>query len=235
MAGAGNLNIKGGEALSSADRTGLERKIRASRRRAVPYDPRTRTGGELRVVPEARKVENPYEVGPAKIEAQVNRRVDLLEQERSLGRTAPIMEDGLPKFGISQAAFVVGREIQAVFEAASRITSPTGLWVTSSANRGNAADASVVMHAAKRATADRVHAAETRLAEIIGRVGVRELRGFLTGTTYEQYAAARGRSGERAIADVAKRFRWFLEEIAKDQAVATGPERSRGIRADRGG
>lgn len=215
MAGAGNLNIKGSVTLSSADRAGLERSIRASRRRVAPYDPRTRTGAERAIEPVTRKVDAPYEPG-VKETVQVNRRVDVLEEERAHRR-------------ISEAAYLTGRAIQTVFEEASR--SAGSNW--SGGDRVDVSEAKDNQIVRRLEAAAHIEAEMARLTRLVGTIGARFLREILTGTTYREYAERRGRGGERGTAYVADRFRAWLEDIAEERA-AKGPERSRGIRADRG-
>lgn len=163
-------------------------------------------------------VTNPY--NPNERESvTINRRVDILAQERAAGR-------------IDEAQFQVGRMVQAVFERGSGARLGSGGW-----NPGGSRDQTVahelkIIHAIE--DAERVKAFAERMQAAIGGAGVRILRAILAeGHSYASYAARTGKgSGERAATDVAKRFRWLLEALTEAQHTATGAEGQR-IRATR--
>ena len=199
-----SLDIKGVDALAPAARADLERRMRASRKRIAPYDPRARTRGDLETEAVSRTVDDPLNFG-SKERVAVNRRIDILEMERSRG----------PANGISEAAFLTGRQIQAVFERSQ-------LSGGSSWSGGDRVDAELAKE--KRIirnvdTARAVNAEMGRLSDEVGMIGARFLREILTGTSFAEFAARRGHSNERAVTDVAKRFRWMLEEIADARAA----------------
>ncbi|MTW19384.1 hypothetical protein GJ689_24650 [Rhodoplanes serenus] len=155
-------------------------------------------------------IDDPMEPG-AKLLATVNRRTDVLEDERSHGR-------------ISEAAYQVGREIQAAFERQSRIGSSSN-W-----NEGGRVDMAerhelAIGYAVR--DAKRVQDLVRRVEAAVGVVGARVLRQIIGDRVpFSAYAAQIGRAGERGTTAAADRFRWLLEATA-DHFAARGPDRSR--------
>lgn len=154
-------------------------------------------------------VPDPMEPG-ALLQARVNRRVDILEQERSHDR-------------ISEAAYQVGRQLQAAFEARERLGSSSN-W--NDGGRGSIVETHELQIVHATETSKRVLALLRRVEEAVGVVGARMLRAIIGDRVpFSAYAEARGRAGDRAVRDVAERFRWLLEEVA-DHFAARGPDRS---------
>lgn len=140
------------------------------------------------------------------------RRVDLLAAELGNGR-------------ISQAQYLVGRMIEAVYERGSGARIGTADWSGVRSTGGSAAqDLALIL---RLEDADRIHRFTARLESEIGRAGTRFLRSILAeGHSFKSYAAARGQGSELGIRSVAERFRWLLEVLTEAHATATGPDRS---------
>jgi hypothetical protein len=144
---------------------------------------------------------NPDPSGPKneRTIATVNRRVDILELERSAGR-------------LSDAAYAVGRIVQAVFERARGIRPSRG-W--RERDRVDAAWVHEVAIVYALDDARKVHAYKERIRSALGMIDARLLEQVLGDClTYAECAAARGRAGERGIAYYAARFRDALEALA---------------------
>lgn len=155
-------------------------------------------------------VPDPMEPG-ARLLATVNRRTDILELERSHGR-------------ISEAAYQVGRVLQEAFERAGRLGSSSN-W--NDGGRVDIAERHELAIAYAVQDARRVQALMRRVEAAVGVVGARMLRAVIGDrTSFAAIATARGRAGDRAVRDVAERFRWLLEETA-EQFAARGPDRGR--------
>lgn len=154
-------------------------------------------------------VQDPLEPG-AKLYVAANRFVDVLETERSHHR-------------ISEAAYIIGRQLQAVFEAAASLGGG-GQWRES--DRVDPVLAKeVAIHRNIRA-ARRVDAETARLSREVGDIGVQFLRTILTGTTFAEYAARSGARERRDVALVAGRFRTMLEDVVRArQGRGTVPRR----------
>ncbi len=136
-----------------------------------------------------------------KLQATVNRRVDILEQEHAHNH-------------ITEAAYATGRKMQAVFEQA-------GAGLGSSWGGGDGTR-KVGGSAHEMAIGRRVEAAKAvtvmmaQVERLVGMVGARFLRQVIAeGATFASYAAARGKSGDRAVAQVAAHFRLLLEGLAE--------------------
>jgi hypothetical protein len=144
-------------------------------------------------------VPDPYGGRDERLVATVNRRVDVLETERSAGR-------------LSDAAYGVGRIVQAVFERARGIGPAPG-W-----RERDRVDAAWVHEAAivyALEDARKVQAHKERIRAALGMIDARLLEQVLGDRlTYAECAAARGRAGERGIAYYAARFRDALEALA---------------------
>jgi hypothetical protein len=172
------------------------------------YDARVPPGGLGCPVPSPNvqiavaTVPDPYE--PAKrIRVAVNRRVDILELERSHGR-------------IGEAAYRVGRVLQAAFERAGGVSAPG--W-----NAGDRVDTTLAPDAGMIRTMDKARHMAALMREVeaaVGSVGARFLRAVLVERQpFAALAARRGRGGERGAAAVAQRFRDLLEDLAEHMAA----------------
>lgn len=150
----------------------------------------------------------------------VNRRVDVLADERSKNR-------------ITEAQFLVGRMIQAVFERGSGARLGSAGWDVGGSKDQTIAHELAILYGID--DAEKVRAFTARMERTIGGVGVRFLRLILAeGQTFAAYAERTGKgSGERASSDIAKRFRWLLEALTEEQHTATGADgqRIRAVRA----
>ena len=149
----------------------------------------------------------------------------------AVGRRLDVLATEHAKGFITEAQYLVGRMIEAVFlRALGR--GGLGEWGEArSACPGVGRELAMIL---MLDDAERVRKFTARLQEAIGAVGVRFLRAILAeGETFGGYAARTGKgSGERAATDVAKRFRWLLEALVDEQHTATGAEGQR-IRAER--
>lgn len=146
-------------------------------------------------------VQDPLEP-KARLLVTVNRAVDTLEMERSHNR-------------ISEGAYRVGRECQAMFEAASRSSSTGSAWINET--RGDPAQAHIRQLAAGKARAEEIMAFEERLNRTIGEMGTRFMRQILgENRSFQEMAGAL--PSERKVAFIAQRFRVYLEEL--DEAWA---------------
>ena len=200
---------------SSTTRTARYQSASTRRRRPVTLAPTTARDVEVEVG--TASVRNPYDPSSF-ISATVNRRVDVLSAERAAGR-------------ITEAQFQVGRMLQALWEKQLGVRSG-GTWDSTTANIGMGSQN--VSHAftiedirmlGRIETAKAVKAMNERAARVIGDSGVRFLRAILAeGFSFGAYAEARGRgTSERASSDIAKRFRWLLDELTEAQHTARAP------------
>ena len=208
------MSIRGAEARARRDRQAgaLPARKRARIARAAPV-----TARDVEVDAGKASVRDPYDPSSF-ITASVNRRVDVLAAERAANR-------------ITEAQFQVGRMLQTVWEKQMGVRSG-GTWdsTTSGAGPGSL----TVSHAftiedirmlGRIETAKAVKAMNERAARVIGESGVRFLRAILSeGFSFASYAEARGRgTGERASTDIAKRFRWLLDELTESQHTVRAP------------
>jgi hypothetical protein len=135
-----------------------------------------------------------------RILATVNRRVDILELERSHGR-------------ISARAYAVGRIVQAVFER-SRGPGAGSQW-----REGDRVDAEVAKELAIIRAIDnarRVQVYVERIRKAVGRIDANVLQLVLGDRkSYADVAALRGRAGARGANYFASRFRDALEDLAE--------------------
>lgn len=148
-------------------------------------------------------VQDPMEPG-AELYVTVNRRVDILEGERSRHR-------------ITEGAYRVGREIQRTFERASRVGSGSQ-W-----REGDRVDMQVAKEAAIHRNIEIARAVDgemKRLTREVGIVGAEFLRDILgDGASFKEYADRTGRAGDRGATYVANRFRTMLEDIVECRAA----------------
>lgn len=182
------------------------RKARAvvmPRRRRPPARPRTLTARELEMEFGEKIVQAPWEAGAQEC-VKVNRRVDVLEEELANRR-----------IGLSQ--YETGRIVQAVFERASGARLGSGGWNAGGSRDQTIAHELAIIYAIE--DAETIQRYVRRIERAIGVVGTRFLRAILAErTSLKSYAAARGKSGERGLAQVAGHFRLLLEGL--DEAWA---------------
>ena len=200
-------------ALRLADRLVRDGEIRRGRTRNPSRTDRKRarlisrtpvTGRDLGVELGAAVIDDPFAPGE-KIEAAVNRRVDILADELARKR-------------ISKAAFMTGREIQAVFERAASLGMPARDWMGGDRVDAAAAHEKTIIKSIDAAEA--VKREMVRLTAAVGEVGARFLREIVAdGVSFSAYAERRGRGGERGTAYVADRFRAMLEELTEFRAA----------------
>ena len=199
---------------ASTTRTSKTRATSA-RRRPVSLAPVMARDTEIQIG--TASVRNPYDPSTF-ITTTVNRKVDVLSTERGAGR-------------ITEAQFLVGRTLQMLWEKQLGVRSG-GAWDATTGNAGPGQLA--VSHAftledirmlGRIETARLVKASNDRAARVIGEAGVYFLRSILAeGHSFKSYAEARGRATDwRATADIARRFRWLLEELTEAQYTARAP------------
>ncbi|MCC0807529.1 hypothetical protein FPV16_15040 [Methylobacterium sp. W2] len=198
-----------------------------TRKTATRVAPSMRRNKNIRLAPiTARDVEvvegtgtfrDPYDAS-AFVTTTVNRRVDVLAAERSAGR-------------ITEAQFLVGRSMQAMWEKQLGVRHGSSWDSTifspgyASLNTANGLTIEDIRMLGRIETAKAVKAMNDRAARVIGDSGMRFLRAILAeGFSFSSYAEARGRgTSERASSDIAKRFRWLLDELTEAQQTAHGP------------
>ncbi|KAA2237694.1 hypothetical protein [Salinarimonas soli] len=182
---------------------------RDKRRRARQQHAKTARDTEIEVV--EHRVEDPWPdpardplLAPQRVPVAFNRRVDLLEVERAHKR-------------ITEAEYCTGRLVQAVFERAMGQVGGGG-W-----NAGDKVDAALkheltVIYALD--TAEKVQGLVQRIERAVGTVGTRFLRQVLVGrVSFAQYAAQRGKGGDRGTSQVAGHFRFLLEDLSEAWAA----------------
>ncbi|GLS44386.1 hypothetical protein [Methylobacterium brachythecii] len=148
-------------------------------------------------------VSDPFD--PARrLQVSVNRNVDILEVERSHGR-------------IQVSEYETGRQVQAILERASGARLGSSGWDISGSRDQTIAHELAVIYAIEDARL--VAKLKDKIVRAVGTPGARFLAEVLVGgKTFAQYAAARGRSGERGTAGVANHFRILMEYL--DEAFA---------------
>ena len=159
---------------------------------------------------------------PERMRVPVNRRSDVLEQERSHGR-------------ISEDAYLVGSVLRGLFERRG------GARGAGAFGQGGKVDMMVAHELAILLAIDDARTVVVlleRFERVIGTSGARFLRDILaSGMGFTEYTVARYRTSEpMAVRDVKKRFRWTLEDLAADwmaEQTARGPEEApiRGVRS----
>jgi hypothetical protein len=142
-------------------------------------------------------VPDPMDATGRPLVVAVNRRVDILERERSAGH-------------ISEAAYRVGRLIQQVFEVKLRSSSN---WIEAGGSR-DMREAQIMMLARGKVRAEQIAAFEAKLEKSVGELGMRFLRRILGERESFDHMAGQLASTRRVQA-VAGRFRAYLEEIAE--------------------
>ncbi|TGD94049.1 hypothetical protein [Methylobacterium nonmethylotrophicum] len=149
-------------------------------------------------------IDDPLEPGK-RLLATVNRRVDILEDERSHGR-------------ISVSQYETARQVQAVFERATGARLGSGGWNVGGSRDQTIAHELAIIYAIEDARV--VRALLGRVEKAVGTVGARFLKSVLADRqTFAQAAEARGKAGERGTSQVAAHFRILLEGL--DEAFAS--------------
>ncbi len=147
-------------------------------------------------------VPDPFGTSPERIYATVNRRVDILETERSRGL-------------ISEDAYRAGRDLQDVLERASSTGSCN--WDATPRDRETVQRAMLARAMERSQDVQRVL---TFVQARLGAIDTRLLRRVLGDwMSYADCAALRGKAGERGVSYVAARFRDALEDLAAASAA----------------
>ncbi|MGY2052396.1 hypothetical protein [Methylobacterium sp. JK268] len=155
-------------------------------------------------------IDDPLEPGK-RLLATVNRRVDILEDERSHDR-------------ITVSQYETARQVQAVLERASGARLGSGGWDVGGSRDQTIAHELAVIYAIEDARL--VQKLLARVERAVGTVGARFLRAVLADRmSFGAYAQARGKGGERGTAQVAAHFRLLLEGL--DEAFV-----ARGVASD---
>lgn len=149
-------------------------------------------------------IPNPYDP-KERVFAAVNRRVDVLESERSHGL-------------ITEAGYQAGRTAQAMFERARGPGSSN--WQGGSRVDAYTSTELRIIHSiedAKKVTAYMAWMAE---GKVLGMIDARLVRRILwERLSYADAANLQGKSGERGISYIAQRFRDGLERLAECSAA----------------
>lgn len=170
----------------------------AGRRRHQPVRLAPVTARDLTLDLGTKLVADPLEPG-AFTHAPFNRRVDVLEEEISNRR-------------ITTSQYEIGRIIQAVFERASGARLGSGGMGEGGSRDQTIAQELKVIYAIE--DAETVKRYVSRIERVIGTVGARFLRQVLAdGTTFAQYAEARGKGGDRGRNQIGEHFRILLEGL----------------------
>lgn len=147
---------------------------------------------------------DPHTGRKIRLVAAVNRRTDILEDERSRGR-------------ISHEAHQMGRKAQSIFEAASRATGG-GQWM-----QGGRVD---VDHAKELAIHRSLEAARKIQAfmrylrsTLTASQAISIVRVLRDGMSFRELAAAHGKFSKRGTAQKAAEFRNALEVLAKESGA----------------
>lgn len=188
-------------APSQSQSTTQPKKLRpsvAGRRRKQPVRLAPLTARDAYIDVGTKMVADPSEYGSF-THAPFNRRVDVLEEEISNRR-------------ISTSQYEIGRIIQAVFERASGARLGSGRMGEGGSRDQTIANELKVIYAIEDAATVRRYV--SRIERVIGTVGARFLRQILAdGTTFAQYAEARGKGGERGRNQIGEHFRLLLEGL----------------------
>ena len=189
------------QATTKSRSTTQPKKLRAAvagRRRKQPVRLAPITARDTYVDVGTKLVADPSEYGSF-THAPFNRRVDVLEDEISNHR-------------ISTSQYEIGRIIQAVFERASGARLGSGGMGEGGSRDQTIANELKVIYAIEDAETVRRYVA--RIERVIGTVGARFLRQVLAdGTTFAQYAEARGKGGDRGRNQIGEHFRLLLEGL----------------------
>ena len=197
----GTYTRSGSVAASSSRRPAAEQAGRYDRR---SHNTRAPSEGLARM-PVSRNadtaivaVQDPWGDGRERVLATVNRRVDILEHERSHGL-------------ISVGAYNMGRLIQAVLERLGKVAGSN--WC--GASRIDASMAQELNIVRSLDSAEKIQAWMEDVRGRIGMIDARLLRRVLGDRmSYADCAALQGKAGERGKTYVATRFREALEDLA---------------------
>lgn len=156
-------------------------------------------------------MDDPTNDGTA-IRVAVNRRIDILEQERA---ASP------PR--ISENQYCVGRLAQDVFE---KVEGRSG---GSNFCPGDRVDQTIAHELKILGSLDDARLVAgymKRIERALGVPGARRLRALLCGHSFAQIAQERGRPGTRGATSVADQFRWALADLVEEFAArgATTPQ-----------
>lgn len=179
-----------------------------------------RTGQTVTKLPDAHAVvavPDPLDVG-ARIQATVNRNVDVLEYERS-------------RNFITVSQYETGRVVQAVLERATGATLGSPKFEASGSRDSTQANHLLMLQRIEDAqTAARIM---DKIVGAVGAAGARALRAFLCHElSFAAYATARGKESRREVGHVAWYFRSLLEAV--DEAFAAHGARNTAERFFRG-
>lgn len=165
----------------------------------VGSPPRSRNAATVLVAIED-PIADPHTGRKGRLLATVNRKVDILELERSHGR-------------ISDEAYCAGRIAQAIWEKATRATGG-GQWM-----QGSRVDAELAKEIAIIRNIDNARTIEGHMAAmraLLGGYDADVVHDVLRdGMTYVEAALARGRAGRIGTAYIAQRFRDALEVLGE--------------------
>ena len=198
--------------INNFETGGRDAASRARRSLAKPhgrYDGRPARlppGGELARPPKSRNVDvdvaaivDPMGDGEERILATVNRRVDILETERS-------------RKLISESAYRVGRQLQAVFERLGGIGSTN--WCGASRIDPMLANELKILNSVM--SAQEIAKVFERMRGRLGMIDTRLVKRILGDRmSYADCAAHEGKAGERGTTYIASRFRHALEDLAE--------------------
>lgn len=192
---------------------------------SLAFDPRTNLSKPVRgkrgpIETSAVAVDDPMSPGK-RVMTSVNRRVDVLEMERSHGR-------------LTVSQYEVGRQVQAIFERASgaRLGS-MDFGVRGSKDMTIAHELSVI-YAIDDARL--VAKLKDKVVRAVGVPGARFLHEVLTGRqTFAQFAEARGKGGDRGTAYIAEHFRILMENLDTDFAAEGVASTIQGFTGERTG
>lgn len=132
----------------------------------------------------------------------------------AIATTVDVLEADLSRGHITEAAYAMGRTLQALWEHADgqRIGSAWRAEAGGGAISPGAIDKRMLRLICD---AERIKRFETDAAKVIGTIGVRFLRRVLIGgRPYSDAAADEGKAGDRGTAYVADRTRWMLQQLA---------------------
>lgn len=144
-------------------------------------------------------VQDPWGNGQERLLATVNRRVDLLELERSHDR-------------ISESAYRTGRLIQAIFERLGKLSGSN--WCgTSRVDPMLAQELNIIR---SLDSAEKIHRLVNRISDRVGMIDTRLLKRLLGDRlSFTEAAGLQGKGGERGATYIAGRFRDALEDLAE--------------------
>lgn len=191
---------------------------------SLAFDPRTSlsTAARRRGPVEVGTVAVSDPLSPGKrLVAAANRNVDVLEMERSHGR-------------ITVSQYEVGRQVQAILELGSGARLGSAGWEVRGTKDLSIAHELAIIHAVDDARL--VAKLKDKVVRAVGAPGARFLGEVLTGRqTFAQFAAARGKAGERGTAYIAEHFRILMENLDEDFAAEGVESAVQGFTGERTG